>query len=452
MFMFMLLVVLWMPISTSAIASPACVDQLADVPVEDLLAVRLDLVERARAGDSIQVMAYIFGDDDTGLRLLRAMIAASRRGVTVQLLLDGLGPGPLHPFSDELVAAIQALAPAFEIRIYHPKYQLWRLRHRMHDKLFLVGDTGVIGSSSVWDASARGWLLEKDILVQGRADDAGSVLASMHAHFARFWQSPRSVPQQPWRSLGLSTPHDEGNGGGKLDAARVQVQLERLLAQPHVGGLAGGWQPLLDRHCHDLDYIHDNDDKDPNGGASQAMMTMLAGARHEIVIVNPYVILTPSMHALLLARIRAGVRVRFVTTSIVSLAREFPAIAKAYADDLPALAAQGFEVAEFRGHGGRQMLHAKLVRVDGRSYYVGSFNFDPLSAWSNTENGLMITARGGPSGFTQALDAHIDDYLARSQVISDGRGRLLVPDAQRCDEVDCNSMLRWLAPLIRPVL
>jgi putative cardiolipin synthase len=35
-------------------------------------------------------------------------------------------------------------------------------------------------------------------------------------------------------------------------------------------------------------------------------------------------------------------------------------------------------------------LHAKTFEIDGRYVYVGSFNFDPRSAYLNTEMGLLL--------------------------------------------------------------
>jgi putative cardiolipin synthase len=35
-------------------------------------------------------------------------------------------------------------------------------------------------------------------------------------------------------------------------------------------------------------------------------------------------------------------------------------------------------------------LHAKVAVIDRERLFVGSMNFDPRSAWSNTESGLMV--------------------------------------------------------------
>lgn len=436
--------------ASPAWAQPACTDQVADVPVQSMQDLRLALVARAQPGQAIRIMAYIVGDDDSGMALLRALTDAARRGVQVQLLVDGVGPGLVHPLSDELIAAIQHLAPSFEIRLYHPKYQLWHLRQRMHDKLFLVGDNAVLGSSASWDPSVRGWLVEKDVHVRGAA------LARMQAHFALFWNAPGSIAQAPLKTMGVAMPHEEGSAAGKLDAARVQYQLQRLQALPSTPQhMPERWldvSRLAPQHtCDQVEYLHDMPGKGSEAGMLAQMLALMADAQQEILVVTPYVILMPEMRALLAAKVRAGVRVRLVTTSIVSLANELPPIAKAYADDLPLLGADGIEIAEYWHHAGRQMLHAKLVRVDGREYYIGSFNFDPLSAYSNTENGVVVRTGAG-SQLARALDAEIDEYLSHAISITDGQGRLLVPDAQRCDEVNCGHPLRWLSPLIRPLL
>jgi putative cardiolipin synthase len=41
-------------------------------------------------------------------------------------------------------------------------------------------------------------------------------------------------------------------------------------------------------------------------------------------------------------------------------------------------------------------LHAKVAVIDRQRLFIGSMNFDPRSAWSNTESGLMVESRSWP--------------------------------------------------------
>jgi cardiolipin synthase len=53
------------------------------------LAALLALVESART--TLRIIYYIYVDDDTGARVLEAMVTAARRGVKVSLIVDGMG-------------------------------------------------------------------------------------------------------------------------------------------------------------------------------------------------------------------------------------------------------------------------------------------------------------------------------------------------------------------------
>lgn len=69
------------------------------------LAALIALIDGART--SLRILYYIYVDDAAGLRVRAAMIAAAERGVSVSLIVDGLGSGPAAAadFFDPLIAA-----------------------------------------------------------------------------------------------------------------------------------------------------------------------------------------------------------------------------------------------------------------------------------------------------------------------------------------------------------
>ncbi|WP_230953762.1 phospholipase D-like domain-containing protein [Burkholderia cepacia] len=378
--------------------------------------------------------------------MLRRLVVASRRGVSVQLLVDGIGPGPQLPFTPELMAAVHDEAPSLEIRVFHPKENLAQLGRRMHDKLFMVGRSAVIGSSSTWGPSVQGRLAELDLLVTGGLQD-GSVLTTMREHFDLFWQSPASVAQRPYMTFPLDSPYRSAVGFPRLDPATIAQWRARLglpAAKPILDtqDVDGDENTAVSHECTTLHYVHDTPEKSAPG-TLEDMLAHIASARHRIVIVNPYLILVPKLRVLLeRKRERDGVRVVIVTAAVEHLAAELPAIGRAYADGLSALARAGIEVREYRDPNHR-MLHAKLVDIDDVERYVGSFNFDPLSARANTENGLWIRAPN------EWLDRILDHYVAHSTPVTNNAGQLLVDVDQLCARAGCGGIWRWLTPFLR---
>lgn len=450
-----------------------CVDLVATLGDGQLMQSRIALVDHATPAEQIRILAYIFEIDQTGGPVLRHLVEAARRGVPVKLLIDGIGPEPHFPLEDELIVALHEVAPGLELRIFHPRSHLIELAHRMHDKLFLVGDTAVIGSTSIWDPSFRNWLSERDLMVSGNAGQDASALHAMQQHFDLFWNSPDAVRPEPEKFLGIASPYRLSHGYATLDPARIRHWREWLLAPPDGAAPAAdpaasdpptasatpadpdappasgtdsdpGWMPIA---CERLRYVHDWPDK-RSPGTLQDMLSAFDTARREILIINPYLILVPELREALERKRREGVRVILVSASLASITQEFPAVGRAYADDLAGLVNAGIEVREYNDRG-NHMMHAKLILIDGHRYYLGSFNFDPLSARLNTENGLWMDI---PEDGLDPLHDSVTYYLRNSSPVSDADRRLLADPDARCRAAGCGGTWRWVTVLIRRFL
>lgn len=108
--------------------------------------VMLKAIENARS--SIALSTYIFCTDEVGLRFIRALANAHRRGVAVRVLIDGIGGGYLrskayHQLRNEGVPVA---------RFLHTKL-LWKmplLNLRLHKKILLVdGETAFVGGLNI---------------------------------------------------------------------------------------------------------------------------------------------------------------------------------------------------------------------------------------------------------------------------------------------------------------
>jgi putative cardiolipin synthase len=450
-----------------------CVDLVANLDDGQLMQSRIALVDHATPAEQIRVLAYIFEIDQTGGLLLRHLAGAARRGVPVKLLIDGIGPEPHFPLEDELIVALHEVAPGIELRIFHPRSHLIGIAHRMHDKLFLVGDTAVIGSTSIWDPSFRNWLSERDLMVSGDAGQDASALHAMHRHFDLFWDSPAAVHPEPEKFLGIESPYGLSRGYATLDPARIRYWRKWLLAPPDGTAPAAnpaaadtptasdrpadpdaapasgadvdpGWMPIA---CERLRYVHDEPDK-RSPGTLQDMLSAFDTAQREILVITPYLILVPELRETLERKQREGVRVILVSASLASITQEFPAVGRAYADDLSGLVDAGIEVREYNDRENR-MMHAKLIRIDDHRYYLGSFNFDPLSARLNTENGLWMDI---PEDGLDPLQDSAAYYLRNASPVSDAKRRLLADPDARCRAAGCGGAWRWMTILIRDFL
>jgi len=114
---------------------------LADGPAR--LEALIGLIARAR--ESLRVLYYIFQDDASGQRVRDALIGARRRGVKVELLVDGFGSDAADSFFQPLIDSECGFC-RFEPR-FGRRYLL-----RNHQKLVLADDKSVlIGGFNVED-------------------------------------------------------------------------------------------------------------------------------------------------------------------------------------------------------------------------------------------------------------------------------------------------------------
>jgi putative cardiolipin synthase len=103
-------------------------------------------------------------------------------------------------------------------------------------------------------------------------------------------------------------------------------------------------------------------------------------------------------------------------------------------------------------------LHAKVTVLDSQRLFVGSMNFDPRSAWANTESGLMIESPVLANQVLNLLADHNNAGIYRLQLAADGetiqwwsRG----PDGQMrftTEEPDVDWTLRVKQLLVEPLV
>lgn len=109
----------------------------------------------------IHFQTYIIDEDETGLRIINALIRASERGVRVYLLLDAFGTGYL---TGSLIKKIEGAGILF--RFFSPTFitKGFHLSLRLHHKVMLAdGTTAIIGGMNIADryhgtSDAKAWL------------------------------------------------------------------------------------------------------------------------------------------------------------------------------------------------------------------------------------------------------------------------------------------------------
>jgi putative cardiolipin synthase len=125
-----------------------------------------------------------------------------------------------------------------------------------------------------------------------------------------------------------------------------------------------------------------------------------------VLVVSPYLVLTPGLIEVADELTANGVEIRVLTNSLAS--NDVVVAHAAYARFRRKLLDAGVELFEFRDDStinppngdGYSSLHSKYIVFDDDMVFIGSMNLDPRSLYINTELGIVLRSRALAQQFT----------------------------------------------------
>jgi putative cardiolipin synthase len=293
----------------------------------------------------------------------------------------------------------------------------------MHNKSFSVDDqVAIVGGRNVgdeyFDAGTRLSYIDMDVLT------VGPVVREVADEFDLYWNSASAYPAgallgvPPTDSAETLTASFAATrldplAGQYLDALR-ETQVVSELAQGH---LSLEWTRAR--------LVYDDPAKvlDEKPREDLLLLARLLGItdppRTQFDLISPYFVPRSRGGGDLKALAGRGVQVRVLTNSLEST--DVSAVHAGYIKyrkDLLRAGVKLYELerqelpqrsAEERKAGVRSAtgLHAKTFQIDGKVAFVGSFNFDPRSAYLNTEMGVVIDSAMLAQRITQFFDSRV---------------------------------------------
>ena len=312
----------------------------------------LDAIARAR--HEVLIETFILFEDKVGQQLQRALIEAARRGVQVDMTVDGWGSIDLSkPF-------LSALAEAgVRVHMFDPQPRVLGLRlhvfRRMHRKI---------------------------VLVDGRAALVGGINFSAD-HLEDF--GPEAKQDYSVLIEGPLVP--------RMRLFMLQQLGDAGARRPHLGSTprAGDAEVMFVAR----DNRHQRD------AIERQYRAAIHAARHEVVIANAYFFPGYRLLRAMRRAVRRGVRVRLILQGQPDMM-----IVKHAAKLLhPQLIGAGVEIYEYC----KRPMHAKVALVDEAWSTVGSSNLDPLSLSLNFEANVMIRDRAFNADLRARLDRLMDE-------------------------------------------
>ncbi|KLV05134.1 cardiolipin synthetase [Photobacterium aquae] len=391
---------------------------------QEALLARLALIHKAEK--TIDLQYYIYRDDATSSLLTYALYLAAERGVRIRILLDDM-----QSRNDQAMASLSS-HPNIELRLFNPfENRAMRMlgfvkdfdqsNRRMHNKSFIADSAfAIVGGRNIGDeylaANNSVDFGDFDLMLLGKA------VPDVSEQFDLYWNSS---PASPVESL-----IDEPTSISQTDIAH--------------------WKESLNRHFKNSDYVasftnlplvkalneetltffwgsasvhYDLPSKVYNPAETDLMLhaldQILTKAESSFFLVSPYFVPTQSGTDALVAAAQNGLNIIIITNSLAS--NDVFAVHGWYAKYRAQLLEAGIALYEVKVDpklkkkrswlgSSRTSLHAKTFIIDDQEIFVGSFNFDPRSAFINTEMGVLVHS----PEFIDAAFSELDDNLQKS--------------------------------------
>ncbi len=376
----------------------------------DAFAARLTIADVAER--SIDAQYYLIKNDLTGKVFVHTLLAAADRGVRVRLLLDDI----LTQGFDTALVALDS-HPNFEIRVFNPFNRgaigrgvsvvtdFGRINRRLHNKSFTVDNQiTIFGGRNIADEyfGAREDQAFDDLDVAA----IGNVVLDVSTMFDAYWNHETALPVRAF----IRAPEDAGR---ELD--RIRIDLRSAVAGIEESKYAGAYKSRAYDYVHTdssvfrwapYQLVYDSPDIGVRERASDAesiltpLIAPVEAAQRSIVVVSPYFVPRKSGVQRISAMRERGIEVTVVTNSLV--ANNQLIVHAGYLPSRKPLLKNGVRLYEVRpdwevpgtefvdASGARATLHSKAYIVDAETVFIGSFNFDPRSAYINTELGVLI--------------------------------------------------------------
>lgn len=277
----------------------------------------------------------------------------------------------------------------------------------------------------------------------------GPVVDEVSAMFDTYWNDRAATPVE----VVANVPEDP--------AAELAALRQRLLeAEAEI--LNTPYAAAVEKRAHDYlvtgtdsftwapyELVYDSPEKAQKKLANDAasIRTPLAAAldraQNEIIILSPYFVPGKGGIKRLVGIQQRGVDVKVVTNSLA--ANNHAAIHGGYSPSRKPLLKGGVELYEVRADAtvsgvdvvaedaATATLHTKAFLVDDRELFIGSFNFDPRSAYINTELGVIIRSPEIAAAMGEFIGKHMSTKTY--EVFLNKKGRIRWRGMENGEEV-----------------
>ena len=317
----------------------------------------------------VQMETYLFDTFGAGADVADALMRAARRGVTVQVLVDGVGTHPLPPEWQEKIRS-----SGVQWCVYSPLASGWSILkplnwRRLHRKLCVVDQRIMFcGGINVLDDFHDP---NHGSLTEPRFDFAISSTGSLAIDAAE------AVTLLWWRV----------QAGYSARQRHLSAAWEEFKAAGYGGRTTGALAPASSTEtqgliptAHAALVLRDN--LRNRSSIEKSYLKAIGRARHDIIIANAYFLPGGKLRRALTGAARRGVKVTVLLQGKYEYFMQYHASRPVF----DALLKEGVEIHAYA----KSFLHAKVAVIDSHWATVGSSNLDPLSLLLAREANVVI--------------------------------------------------------------
>jgi putative cardiolipin synthase len=374
---------------------------------------RVDLIRQAQ--HEIYAEYFSIWNDAQSVAGFSLLLEAAKRGVKVKILMDAISNRvPPSIFASLLQKGIDDKGNQnIEIKLYNPVFtrNFLSITHRDHAKLLIVdGNRMITGGRNVsnkyFGLDKNKNYIDLDVLLDGDAVKVASqdFLAVFESHIVgppntKRFEAENLLPEKCLRSTMRDTEICERRRKHLIyqldrDIQRICRRLETIFneatATPILPSNGRDWLDNVPKGASITYVAHKPDAFVSNKTAelTVAIHQLLAKANSEVIIITPYLVPTDEMLQIFKEAIEnRNVNIKIITNSLNATDSLFSHAGYLHHKD--ELIEMGVELYEYNGP---DTLHAKTILVDQSIGFVGSYNFNPRSAFLNREVGVFINS------------------------------------------------------------
>lgn len=361
------------------------------------------------AKKSIDTTYFILANDIYGESMLGMLLKKAREGVKVRLMIDARGSGY---YSQSLTGGqdfLQELAEAgCEVKVFNPMHKNlpmlpFNLKYFIssnHDKILIVdGEYAITGGRNIskdYFAHLKDdptVFRDTDILLRGSAvssalkqafDEEFFNLKNFKANkeFLGNWSSKRQ-----YLYLSAMSMNRWINGRGLYKNKNSKIDLdpeifnEELVKHPNLTSYAS-YRPFHGDRAAEIKILDKHSISGKRNDITSSMISLMDNCEKEIIIQNPYVLITKRVWKALKRASDRGVRIIIHTNSPVS---SDSLLTQAFFMNDWKKVLKLMPNAEIWAFTGVRKLHSKVFVFDRKIATVGTYNMDPMSEQINSE-------------------------------------------------------------------